>query len=735
MAKLVKFLKPFTFLIVFIFGLLLVQASLDLALPDFTSKIVNVGIQQNGIEKSIPEVITQTSFNDMSFFLSKEDTRLLKSCYTLIDVKNASKKQKEMYPLISKSKLMILDKSKDEIYTPLELSVSKALLAMGGIEMERQRINKGLEGVDSALQSAELRNIELNLEKTKIQMREKFKAMPEAIIKQGAISVIKVEYSKIGVDTNSIQMKYILMSGGLMLLIAISSMAVSIAVGYFASRVASGLGFNLRQDVFSKVTNFSGYEVDKFSIPSLITRTTNDIQQIQMSMVMTIRIIFYAPVLAAGGVIKVLTSNSSMGWVIAVGVMSILSVVILVFSIAMPKFKIIQKLIDRLNLVAREALSGMLVIRAFSTQKHEEKRFDVANNDITKVNLFIARIMSGLMPIMMFLMNAITILIVWVGSNNINDGTMQVGDMMAFIQYTMQIIMSFLMISMLSVMLPRSLVCVARIDEVLSSDTSIKDVEKPAHFLNSKRGLIEFRDVSFGYPHAEECVLRNISFTAEPNQTTAFIGSTGSGKSTLIKLIPRFYDVSKGKILVDGVDIRKVSQNELREKIGYVPQTGILFSGTIKSNLAFGNKYASERQLMQVSDIAQARDFIKEKDEGLGFEISQGGTNVSGGQKQRLSIARALAKNAEIYIFDDSFSALDFRTDAKLRKALSQNVKNATVLIVAQRISTILNADKIVVLDEGEMVGMGTHKELMQNCEVYRQIAFSQLSKEELGYE
>ena len=573
------------------------------------------------------------------------------------------------------------------------------------------------------------------LDSIKNDMYEKLKDIPDSIAIQSAVSYVKDEYNAIGINTDRIQSNYILYSGGIMVAIALVSMAATVTVGYLGARVAAKLGRDLRGKVFRKVVSFSNTELDKFSTASLITRSTNDIQQIQMLMVMLLRVVFYAPILGLGGIIKVLNTDTSMAWIIAVAVVSILSLVIVLFGVAIPKFKAVQKLIDKVNLVTRETLTGMLVIRAFSTQKHEEKKFDKANKDLTRTNLFVNRTMSIMMPMMMLIMNCITVLIVWNGSHAVDSGAMQVGDMMAFIQYTMQIIMSFLMISMVSIMLPRASVSAGRIDEVLTTNLAIEDPKTVENFNNSKKGLVEFKNVSFKYPNAEEYVLSNITFTANPGETTAFIGSTGSGKSTLINLIPRFYDVTSGEILVDGVNVKNVSQHDLREKIGYVPQKGVLFSGTIESNLKYGGKDISKEAVKKATNIAQANEFIMAKPEGFETEISQGGTNVSGGQKQRLSIARAIAKNPEVFIFDDSFSALDFKTDAALRKALNTEISDSTILIVAQRISTILHANKIIVLDEGKIVGVGTHDELLNNCEVYKQIALSQLSKEELSNE
>ncbi len=562
-----------------------------------------------------------------------------------------------------------------------------------------------------------------------------FENLPNTMIDQAAISYVKNEYNNIGLNIDKMQTNYLLYTGGLMILIALLSMAATVTVGFIGARVAANLGKNLRSKVFSKVIGFSNAELDKFSTASLITRSTNDIQQIQMLMVMLLRVVFYAPILGIGGVIKVLNTETSMAWIIVVAVVAISAVVIVLFTVVMPRFKRVQKLVDRINLVTREILTGMMVIRAFSTERHEEKRFDKANNDLTKNNLFVNRTMALMMPTMMLIMNGITILIVWNGSHSIDAGTMQVGDMMAFIQYTMQIIMAFLMISMVSVMLPRATVSAGRIDEVLSTEYVVKDPVAPIKLEEDKKGFLKFNNVSFKYPNAEENVLSNITFTAMPGETTAFIGSTGSGKSTLINLVPRFYDVTEGEILLDGIDIRKVSQHDLREKIGYVPQKGVLFSGTIESNLKYSGKSITDENMIKAAEIAQATDFIKGTKESYNTEISQGGTNVSGGQKQRLSIARAIAKKPEVYIFDDSFSALDFKTDAALRKALKKETLNSTVLIVAQRISTILHAEHIRVLEEGRIAGIGTHNELMKTCDVYKQIALSQLSKEELANE
>ena len=565
------------------------------------------------------------------------------------------------------------------------------------------------------------------------QMEEQMAKLPETMTEQAATVYVKAAYENIGLDTGKMSSSYIMQTGAKMLGLAALGMLASILVGLMASKVAAGIGQGLRRDVFRKVVGFSNAEFDKFSTASLITRSTNDIQQIQLLMVMLLRMVLYAPIMAAGGVWKVFNTNVDMCWIIGLGILMILLVVIALFVLVMPKFEIVQKQIDRLNLVSREILTGLPVIRAFGTQEYEEERFDGANKDLTKTNLFVNRAMTFMMPMMMLIMNAVTVLIVWVGGHSINDGAMQVGDMMAFIQYTMQIIMSFLMICMISVMLPRAAVSAERVDEVLKSQTLIHDPKEAKTFSEEGKGEVCFDHVSFRYPGAEEYVLEDISFTAKPGETTAFIGSTGSGKSTLVNLIPRFYDVTEGKIMIDGEDIREVTQHDLREKIGYVPQKGVLFSGNVASNILYGNPDGTQEEMEEAAKIAQATEFIEHKKKRYQSPISQGGANVSGGQKQRLSIARAIAKHPEIYIFDDSFSALDYKTDVTLRKALKEKTADSTVLIVAQRISTILQAEQIIVLDNGKVVGKGTHKELLKNCEAYYQIASSQLSEKELA--
>ncbi|MGL5695341.1 MAG: ABC transporter ATP-binding protein, partial [Peptostreptococcaceae bacterium] len=690
MKKLIKYLKKSTLPIIFIVVLLAGQALCELALPDYTSNIVNVGIQQGGVDNATPDVIRKSELDKIVLFMSKEDKDKVMNNYTLLSKDSLSKDDYDnyirQYPNIDKEEIYKLNTiDKDEI-KELNNILGKPILIVSGIEkggsevetMQKQMLEK-LPPAITQSGDVDLFKIlssipEENRETLLKEMDEKFNDLPETMIEQSAVNYVKSEYESIGIDTEKLQNNYILKTGAIMLGITLLSVIASVLVGLLGARVAATLGKELRSSVFKKVMSFSNKEITEFSTASLITRSTNDIQQIQMMMVMVLRIVFYAPILAIGGVLKVLQTNTSMTWIIGVGVASVLVLVMIMFVVVMPKFKVLQNLVDKLNLVSREILTGLPVIRAFSTEKYEEQRFEKANGDLTKVNVFVNRVMSCMMPAMMFVMNAITVLIVWNGAHSIDAGTMQVGDMMAFIQYTMQIVMSFLMISMVSVMLPRALVSLDRIDKVLTTDVSIKDPEKAKGFNEDKKGIVEFKNVSFKYPDAEECILTDISFTANPGETTAFIGSTGSGKSTLINLIPRFFDVTEGEILLDGVNIKDVTQHDLREKIGYVPQKGILFSGTIDSNLRYGKKEATEDEIEKAARIAQSTEFIDSKLEKYETEISQGGTNVSGGQKQRLSIARAIAKDPEVYIFDDSFSALDFKTDAKLRKTLKEEI-------------------------------------------------------------
>lgn len=741
MFRIIKEIKPFIITILIIIVLLFVQAMTELALPDYMSNIVNIGIQQNGIEDAVPQVIRAEKLDRIKVLLNEEERTLVENSYRLIrkeDIDNkGDNKLLKKYPVLEKESLYVLDAWSEIDKKKLNSILAKAILTLWGIENGAEQsqlpfLNELPDGMDPLEIIKTLPEDQLRAIMAKID--EQFKLMPESIITQSAINFIKAEYEAIGVNIRQNQFRYIMYVGGIMLLIALLSMGASIAVGFLSARVSSALGRNLREKVFRKVISFSNVEFDHFSTASLITRSTNDIQHIQMFFVMMLRMVFYAPILGIGGVIRALSTDTSMAWIIAVGVMAVLTLVTLLFSIATPKFKKMQKLIDRVNLVMREALNGLMVIRAFNTQRLEESRFDNANKDLTRTNLFVARLMTFMWPTMMLIMNGVSLLIVWVGAHQIEDGAIQVGDMMAFMQYTIQIIMSFLMISMVSIMIPRASVSAQRIAEVLDREVAIKDPAKTDSKISSPKGIIEFRNVSFKYPGAKEYVLKDISFTAKPGETTAFIGGTGSGKSTLVNLIPRFYDVTDGQILIDGVDIRDMKLHDLRERIGYVPQKSVLFSGTIESNLKYGkNADATDQDVQKAIEIAQAKEFIDEKDKGILSEISQGGTNVSGGQKQRLSIARALAKKPQIFIFDDSFSALDFRTDAALREALSKEIRDKTVLIVAQRISTIMNAENIIVLDEGRIVGMGTHQELLKSCDVYRQIALSQLSEEELA--
>ena len=757
MLKIFKHLRNSSFIIFIIILLLAGQASCELSLPTYTSNIINIGIQQSGIENSVPEVIRKSEMDKLFIFLSDKNKNTILNNYKLLNKDSLSdeeyNKYKDSYPALSDEEIYLLNTKDKDIIEKLDNILGKPELIVYGLEsddesakmiqqqmknnmtsnMSISNANQNLENMDmfAMLQSMPKKQ-KNNLIK---EMDNQLINLPDAMISQSAVSFVKNEYNEIGIDTGKLQTQYILTTGAEMIGITILSVVAAITVGFLASRVGASLGRTLRSKTFEKVMRFSSKEMTEFSTASLITRSTNDIQQIQQMTVMMLRMVFFAPFMAIGGIYKALSTNASMAWIIGVAVLGVVVIVGILFATVMPRFKKLQNLVDRLNLVTREILTGLPVIRAFSTERFEEKRFDGVNKDLTKVNMFVNRMMSCMMPAMMLVMNAISVLIVWVGAKNIDTGAMQVGDMMAFIQYTMQIVMSFLMISMISVMLPRAAVSANRINEVLEKDIIIKEDKNPQAFDASKKGLVEFKNVSFKYPDADEDILHDINFTANSGETTAFIGSTGSGKSTLINLILRFHDVTKGEIKVDGVNIKNVRLHDLREKIGYVPQKGVLFSGTIDSNLRYGKKDATQEDIIKAAKIAQSIDFINDKEDKFDSEISQGGSNVSGGQKQRLSIARAIAKDPEIFIFDDSFSALDFKTDAKLRKALKSETSNSTVLIVAQRISTILDADQIVVLDEGRIVGKGTHKELLKNCEIYKEIALSQLSKEELENE
>ncbi|MDD7219353.1 MAG: ABC transporter ATP-binding protein [Clostridia bacterium] len=720
MIKLMKYLKKSAGYIVLIISLLFLQAYCDLSLPDYTSRIINVGIQQKGIEDGVPDKIRISTMDNLQIFMDEDQKKEVDQAYT---------EDEDAYVLkedISQETREILN---NDFCKPMMLleSFSSDNKEMGEM-FKKMGIPDGADPL-SVLSQMPQQAIDQIMEK----MDDKLKEMPDSILTQAAVSFVSTEYAALGMDVDAIQMRYILFAGLKMLGMALIIMLSAICVTFLSSRVAGRLGHDLRNSIYRKVMSFSSDEYHKFSTASLITRSTNDVQQVQQVMAMIFRIVLYAPIIGIGGVIKVLKTDASMTWILGIAVALIFMVIIVLFEVAMPKFIKLQTLIDRLNLVSREILTGIPVIRAFSREKHEEERFEKANQDLTRTNLFVNRCMTFMMPIMMLIMNGVSILIIYSGSHAVDNGTMQVGNVMAFIQYAMQIIMSFLMITAMSIMLPRANVAAIRINDVLDTEVSIQDPEMPVHPSEDKKGEVEFDHVSFAYPQAGENVLTDISFKAKKGQTIAVIGSTGSGKSTLVNLIPRFYDVTEGSVKVDGVDVRDMSQKELRDKLGYVPQKGILFSGTIDSNIRYGKTDISEDEVKKAAQIAQATEFIQEKPEQYHSPVAQGGTNVSGGQKQRLSIARAIARQPEIFIFDDSFSALDFKTDSELRKALKEHTKDATTIIVAQRISTIMNADQIIVLDDGHMAGIGTHRELMADCEVYRQIARSQLSEEELA--
>ena len=766
MLKILKNLKKSILSVIAIVLLLCVQASVDLALPDYTSKIVNTGIQAGGIESSIPRLISKEDM-EIALLFTDEDNEILEN-YTLIENQTNISKQEETTikkyygkgyeEKIADKSIYILKDIDEGTEENLSKLITTPILEMNTItneETEAKIKEKIIESMSTNMtanmqesiieqQKENVKNQELiqiiaempEEQKTKMleEFTKKINEMTDSIKEQASISGVKQIYKNIEIDTERIQNNYILLTGLQMLGVASISMISAILIMLLSSRVAAKLGKTLRDKVFKKVIHFSNKELSEFSTASLITRSTNDIQQIQQLITMLFRVVVYAPIIGIGGFVKVLTtSDNQMAWIIGVAILAILFIVGTLFIAVMPKFKKLQELIDKLNQVSREILTGLQVIRAFNKEEKEEARFEVANKELMKANIFVNRAMSMMMPLMMFVMNSIMILIVWVGGHNVDQGVMQVGDMMAFIQYTMQIVMAFLMISMISIMLPRAAVSARRINEVIETQESIKDKENTKKFDSNKKGLVEFKNVSFRYPDADTEILSDISFTAKPGETTAIIGSTGSGKSTVVNLLPRFYDVTGGEILIDGVNVKDVSQKDLRDIIGFVPQKGILFSGTIESNIKYSDENMSNEQMKEAAEIAQATEFIEDKEKKYKEPISQGGSNVSGGQKQRLSIARAIAKDPEIFVFDDSFSALDFKTDSKLREALAKKTKNKTVIIVAQRISTIMDAEKIVVLEEGKVVGIGTHQELVKNNETYRQIALSQLSEEELG--
>ncbi|RDU23015.1 ABC transporter ATP-binding protein [Anaerosacchariphilus polymeriproducens] len=738
--------------ILFVIVLLIIQAACDLSLPAYTSNIVNVGIQQGGIDSLVPDAIRKSEMDKVLLFTKKEQEDILQY-YKFCSKENLSKEKfssyKSKYPIIEKEGIYVLksnlakeEKNKIEakLKTPMLITymLSADISQLSGKNSEKENgdamKNSFLQSIPEGTDvfAVITKMPEENINELVKEFEKKFDSLGSSITKQFGISYLKGEYNAINMDVKSIQIKYIVFTGLKMLLVALLAMGTTILVTLLGAKIGTKVSKDLRSSVFSKVLHFSNQELNKFSTSSLITRSTNDIQQIQMLLVMMARMIVYAPIIGIGALIKVTRTGSDMFWVIGVAVGAMLLLILILMQVAMPKFKQVQQLVDKVNQVAREILTGLPVIRAFNTERYEEKRFDGANRDLTKVNLFVNRVMMFMMPTMMFIMNGISILILWVGADSVNKGSMQVGDIMAFIQYTIQIIMAFLMLSLMSIILPRAIVSAKRICEVLDTEATILDPDDTKSFDNRDRGYVEFKEVSFRYPKATENVLNHISFTAKPGETTAIIGSTGSGKSTLINLIPRLYDVTEGMITVNGIDIREISQHNLREKIGFAPQKALLFSGTIESNIAYGKDNISDEEIQKAARIAQASDFIDEKPEKYKDSIAQNGDNVSGGQKQRLAIARALAKDADIFIFDDSFSALDYKTDRILRQTLKNELNDRTIIIVAQRISTVINADQIVVLDEGNIVGMGKHKDLIESCEVYRDIAYSQLSEEEL---
>lgn len=728
MLKILKNLKQSWMSVLIIVALLCVQAAVDLELPNYTSKIVNTGIQAGGIEYAIPETVSPEDM-DAILLLSNDDEKILENYttdnsdgnYVIKDLKENEKEELEQ--IMTKPIIISRTVQKEEMANKIKEQI------LANVPDGQKEMLQNMSVIDILKTMPEEQLNQMLSESTK-QIDE----MQDSIKSQAAVAYVKEIYKDAGVDTDKLQINYIIIAGLKMLALAAISMASGITIMMLSSRVGARMAKTLREKIFNKVLKFSTKELREFSTASLITRSTNDVQQIQQLLAMLFRTVVYAPIIGIGGVIKVIhQSNTSMAWIIGAAVITILLVVAILFAVAMPKFKKLQDLIDKLNGVAREILTGKSVIRAFNTEEREEQRFDNANTDLTKANIFVNRTMSVMMPMLMLIMNGVSILIIWVGGHNIDQGIMQVGDMLAFIQYAMQIVMSFLMISMISIMLPRASVSANRITEILETEPSIKDKETTKKLDPSKKGLVEFKNVSFRYPDADTEILEDINFTAEPGKTTAIIGSTGSGKSTVVNLIPRFYDVTGGELLVDGVNVKDLSQKELRDAIGFVPQKGVLFSGTIESNIKYSDESMSDEKMIEAAEIAQATEFIEGKDDKYKSEIAQGGSNVSGGQKQRLSIARAVAKDPEIFVFDDSFSALDFKTDAALREALAQRANNKTNIIVAQRISTILNADKIIVLDDGKIVGQGTHEELLESNETYREIALSQLSEEELN--
>lgn len=765
MSKIAKNMLPYWKSVIIILTLLVVQAMCDLALPSYTSDIIDVGIQNSGVEHVVPEKITEEEMQTAQFIMTDDEADVWKNLYKEKDgyyeLKDLSEDKLNQadeeltVPLIMNYQMSTMEVDAFKKSIAAQMGMDAAQLADMSVEQIGQMMHMELEsfmqekedddGNTKTVECVDVRSVFSALLQsgamTKDQifsmrddMEDTIDAMGSSLVKSMGVAYAVSADKAAGVDINQVQKDYLWMSGLKMVGMALLMGVVTVLVGFFASRVGAGVGRDLRDKVFKRVVRFSNAEMDRFSTASLITRSTNDIQQIQMVSTMLLRIVAYAPILGIGGVLKVIKTGAGMGWVIALAIIVILGYVMVLVSASMPKFKLMQKLVDNINLVSREILTGLSVIRAFGREKKEEERFDDANRSLTKTTLFTNRIMTFMMPGMMLIMNVLTISIVWVGAHRIDSGDMQVGAMTAFITYAMMIVMSFLMLTMLSIMLPRAAVAAERIDEVIVTESSIHDADQ-TEAVTERNGVIRFDHVNFRYPGAEEDVLHDIDFIAEPGKTTAIIGSTGCGKSTLVNLIPRLYDVTGGKITLDGKDIRDIKMSDLREEIGFVPQKGVLFSGTIASNLRFGKEEATDEEIAKAAKIAQATEFIETKDDRYDSAIAQGGSNVSGGQKQRLAIARAIAKDPKIFVFDDSFSALDLKTDAALRKALGENVKDSTVIIVAQRISTILHAEQILVLDDGEVVGKGTHEELLKTCEVYQQIAKSQLSARELGLE
>ena len=740
MLKLIRYLRPFTRVIAVIFVLLLGQAMADLALPGYLANITNVGISQHGVENAVPQAIRQTEMDRLTLFMSAPARTTASDDYALLDRNSldatAYAESVKTYPALANEPIYVLRADDKAEIAALDTIFSKTIPIVAAIERGGAAM-LAASGIQVPAGADPFEVIEqLSLDQIaglQSAVAQQTAAVPHTLAKQYDIAYISNEYQTLGMDIGGVQTAYMIKIGLLMLLLTLAGVTASVSVGYLSAGIAAGLGQNLRRQQFNKVVNFSNTELDRFSTASLITRSTNDVTQIQLLMTMMFRSLFYAPILGIGGILKVLNADSSMLWIIGAAVGAMVAFIAIMFTFMLPRFAAIQRLIDRLNLVARQFLTGQIVIRAFNTRTHEEAKFEEANAQLTKTNLFVNRIMMLMMPVMMLVMNGTMILIVWMGSHQVDAGSMQVGDMMAFIQYSMQIIMSFLFVSFMFIMIPRASISANRISEVLETKPVIEEPATPKRYAGELKGVVEFDNVSFHYPSAEDDVLRDISFTARPGQRTAFIGSTGSGKSTLVNLIPRFYDVTAGKVLVDGVDVRDVSTHDLREKIGYVPQKAVLFSGTVASNIRYGDENATDSEVAKYAEIAQALDIVAGSDQGYETAVSQGGNNLSGGQKQRLCIARALARKPEIFVFDDSLSALDFKTEAALRRALASETAGATVLIVAQRISSIMGADQIVVLDDGQVCGIGTLKELMQGCEVYREIALSQLSSRELS--